>query len=94
MDCNDCFCEKGGAPGCTLRGCIHKTEPEIVSIQLEPEKEILTAIVKPSDKETTMDSKCTPGSSWTEVCNTCWCTDDGKPYCTKIGCVNLAGGGT
>lgn len=91
-DCNDCFCEVKGAPACTLKGCIHR--PELMTIQIEPEKELLKADIateKPSKNDTTVDKKCVPGSTWSEACNTCWCTDDGLSFCTKIGCVNLGG---
>jgi len=72
--CNDCFCTVNGIPACTLMLC--------------SESEQRTSNYKNHRKRSLpIEPNCTPGTTWEQECNTCFCGDTGFAACTLKGCL-------
>lgn len=93
-DCNWCFCTNTGVGLCTLKGCgierprISYTNDNAIRARRQVKEEK----VYTEEEVQSPNFTCTPSYSFKVLCNTCWCSADGKRprYCTRIACKNSA----
>lgn len=100
IECNSCWCSDKGLPACTLMECspFDRNTPitDRPNVQSNLARTVSrNSITEQGDKHTRVrrsedvSEKCTPGTTWKNDCNTCWCTDSGISACTIKGCLHV-----
>lgn len=80
-DCNTCTCESSGLASCTKIGCVHEL------LEVRDEHAVVADAEPSAPAAETSERRCAQGEVWKQACNTCRCTTDGLPACTKMRCV-------
>ncbi|KAK3928140.1 Serine protease inhibitor I/II [Frankliniella fusca] len=82
QDCNTCTCSSAGVASCTYKLCLPQPQqPQ------QPRLERAVAEARPGPGP----GRCGQGEVWKEACNTCRCTPDGQPACTRRRCIATPG---
>ncbi|XP_037091949.1 uncharacterized protein LOC119112070 [Pollicipes pollicipes] len=102
---NKCQCQPDGQYACTSESCWGSGKPE------EPMRCEVDGNIRTEEKvryfcedgivrfdNTDAPNSCTPGTSWIDKCNSCFCNENGLAGCTLKGCLEeenpiLSGGG-